>query len=221
MMGPKARRHLYQGFDRLGVQVVSGSTVTKVRPDGVDLADGNAIPADVVLWTSGVEVTPLASDAGITTDEHGRIITDGSLRSVSHPEVFAVGDAAAVRQRWGTIHGTCQSGIPTGAFAAQEIARQLAGRAPRRFRFGYIHQPVSIGRRDAVIQFTFADDTPRRAYLRGRPAILYKQFVSSSPVYTYRLAKRLKISARLLASTGGKRNHDHPGRGDRDDTRRG
>jgi len=208
MMGPKARRHLYQGFERLGVRVVSGSMVTKVRPDGVDLADGSSIPADVVLWTSGVQVTPLASDSGITTDEHGRVITDANLRSVSHPEVFAVGDAAAVRQHWGTIHGTCQSGIPTGAFAAQEIARQLAGRAPRRFRFGYIHQPVSIGRHDAVIQFTFANDTPRRAYLAGRPAILYKQLVSSSPIYTYRLAKRLKISVRMLASTGGKRNHD-------------
>jgi NADH dehydrogenase FAD-containing subunit len=205
MMGPKACRHLYQGFERLGVGVVSGLMVTKVRPDGVDLADGSSIPADMVLWTSGVEVTPLASDAGISTDEHGRVITDASLRSVSHPEVFAVGDAASVRQRWGTIHGTCQSGIPTGAFAAEEIARQLAGRAPRPFQFGYIHQPVSIGRRDAVIQFTFADDTPRRAYLTGRPAILYKQFVSSSPIYTYRLAKRLKVSARMLASTGGKR----------------
>jgi NADH dehydrogenase FAD-containing subunit len=205
MMGPKARRHLYQGFERLGVHVVSGCLVTKVRPDGVDLADGNSIPADAVLWTSGVEVTPLASDAGITTDQHGRVITDASLRSVSHPEIFAVGDAAAVRQPWGTIHGTCQSGIPTGAFAAEEIARQLAGRTPKPFRFGYIHQPVSIGRRDAVIQFTFADDTPRRAYLAGRPAILYKQCVSSSPIYTYRLAKRLKVSARMLASTGGRR----------------
>jgi len=206
MMGPKARRHLYDGFTRLGVTAMSGSLVTKVRPDGLDLANGTTIPTDVVLWTSGVEVPPLASDAGITTDRHGRVVTDGSLRSVSHPEVFAVGDAAAVRQRWGTIHGTCQSGIPTGAFAAQEIARQLAGRPPRRFRFGYIHQPVSIGRRDAVIQFTNADDTPRRWYLKGRPAILYKHLVSSSPIYTYRLAKRLKLSARMLASTGGKRN---------------
>ncbi|WP_030437100.1 NAD(P)/FAD-dependent oxidoreductase [Actinoplanes subtropicus] len=205
MMGPRARDHLYRGFERLGVAVVPGVRVTKVRPDGVDLADGGSFPADVVLWTSGVEVTPVAGAAGLSIDEHGRVITDTSLRSVSHPQVFAVGDAAAVRQRWGTIHGTCQSGIPTGAFAAQEIARQLAGREPRPFRFGYVHQPVSIGRRDAVIQFTFADDTPRRAYLTGRPAILYKQFVSSSPIYTYRLARRLKVSARMLAGTGGRR----------------
>ncbi len=206
MMGPKARRHLYDGLTRLGVTVVSGSLVTKVRPDGVDLSDGSSVPTDVVLWTSGVEVPPLASDAGITTDRYGRVVTDASLRSVSHPEVFAIGDAAAVCQAWGTIHGTCQSGIPTGAFAAQEIARQLAGRAPRPFRFGYIHQPVSIGRRDAVIQFTNADDSPRRWYLKGRPAILYKHLVSSSPIYTFRLAKHLKVSNRMLSSSGGRRS---------------
>jgi NADH dehydrogenase FAD-containing subunit len=172
----------------------------------VDLADGTAIFADAVLWTSGVQVPSLASDAGITTDQHGRVVTDASLRSVSHPDIVAIGDAAVIRQNWGTIHGTCQSGIPSGAFAAEEIVRHLAGRAPKPFRFGYVHQPVSIGRRDAVIQFTYPDDSPRRWYLAGRPAILYKELVSSSPIYTYRLAKRLKLPARMLASTGGRRN---------------
>jgi NADH:ubiquinone reductase (H+-translocating) len=210
MMGPKARRHLYNGLARLGVTVVSGSLVTKVRPDGVDLSNGSSVPAEVVLWTSGVEVPPLASDAGITTDRYGRIVTDASLRSVSHPEIFAIGDAAAVCQAWGTVHGTCQSGIPTGAFAAAEIARQLAGKAPKPFRFGYFHQPVSIGRRDAVIQFTNADDSPRRWYLKRRPAIVYKQLVSSSPIYTFRLAKHLKVSNRMLSSSGGK--HTRPER---------
>jgi NADH dehydrogenase FAD-containing subunit len=205
MMGRRARRHLYRGFDRLGVTVIPGATVTKVRPDGVDLAEGPSIPCDAVLWTSGVHVPPLASDAGIATDEHGRVVTDQSLRSISHPDVYAVGDAAAIRQPWGTIHGTCQSGIPTGAFAAEEIARQLAGRTAKRFRFGYLHQPVSIGRRDAVIQFTFADDTPRRWYLAGRAAILYKHLVSSSPIYTYALGRHVNVPARSLSSSGGRR----------------
>lgn len=199
MMGPRARRRLYRGFERLGVTVTAGATVTKVRPDGVDLADGSSIGSDLVLWTSGVRVPPLAGAAGIDVDEQGRVITDAALRSVSHPDVFAAGDAAAVRQAWGTVHGTCQSGIPSGEFVAEEIARQLAGHAPKAFRFGYIHQPVSIGRRDAVIQFTHADDTPRRMYLAGRPAIAYKQFVSSSPVQTYALARRLGVPYRTLA----------------------
>ena len=170
MMGPRARAHLDRGLQRLGVVVWSGVQIAKVLPDEVELADGRSVPGDAVLWTCGVRVAPLAREAGLTTDGHGRVVTDGSLRSVSHPQIFAIGDATAIRQSYGVIHGTCQSGIPTGAFAAEEIARQLAGKPRKAFRFGYIHQPVSIGRRDAVIQFTFADDTPRRWYLAGRAA---------------------------------------------------
>ncbi len=211
MMGPRARAYLDRGLQRLGVVVWSGVEIAKVLPDAVELADGRSVPGDTVLWTCGVRVAPLARQAGLTTDGHGRVVTDGTLRSVSHPRIFAIGDAAAVKQSYGVIHGTCQSGIPTGAFAAEEITRQLSGKPRRTFRFGYLHQPVSIGRRDAVIQFTFADDTPRRWYLAGRPAILYKQLVSSSPIHFYRMAKRFTIPARTLASTGGRTNRpvDH------------
>lgn len=203
MMGLRALRHLHRGFERLGVEVVAARVVA-VHEDRVELADGGPIASDLTLWTSGVEVPSLAGAAGIKVDEHGRVLTDAGLRSVSHPEVYAVGDAAAVSQGWGVVHGTCQSGIPTGAFVAEEIARRLRGRSSKRFRFGYIHQPVSIGRRDAVIQFTHADDTPRRGYLAGRAAVLYKQMVSSSPIHTYRLARRLKVPARALSSSGGR-----------------
>ena len=57
-----------------------------------------------------------------------------------------------------------------------------------------------------MIQFVYGDDTPRRWYLTGRAAISYKETVSSSPIKTYGLAKRLAISSRMLATTGGKRN---------------
>jgi NADH dehydrogenase FAD-containing subunit len=69
----------------------------------------------------------LAANAGLATDDRGRILTDTALRSVSHPEVYAVGDAAAVRQSYGVIHGTCQSGNPTAAHAAASIARIVKG----------------------------------------------------------------------------------------------
>ncbi len=107
----------------------------------------------------------------------------------------AVGDAAAVRQGWGEIHGTCQSGIPTGAHAADNVARLIAGRAAKPFRFGYIHQPVSLGRHDAVIQFTKPDDSPRRWYLTGKRAVRYKELVTSSPPVTYRLPRRFTLDA--------------------------
>lgn len=120
--------------------------------------------------------------------------------------MYAIGDAAAIAQSYGVIHGTCQSGIPSGAYVAEAIARQLAGKRPKPFRFGYLHQPVSLGRRDAVIQFTYPDDTPRRWRLAGPAAILYKKAVTASPLTTFRLAKKMAIPTGMLASTGGRRN---------------
>lgn len=202
MMGPRARAHLHRALDRLGVTVRTGRRVTKVLPDAVELDGGALVPAQLCLWTTGVRVSPLAADAGIAVDDRGLVLLDETLRSVSHPNIHAVGDAAAVRQAWGQVHGTCQSGMPTAQHTADTIARLLRGKPARPFRFGYVHQPVSLGRRDAVIQFTHADDTPRRAYLRGRAAVRYKEAVSGSPITTYRLSKRMNVTSTL--SRGGR-----------------
>ncbi|MFI9511131.1 NAD(P)/FAD-dependent oxidoreductase [Nocardia sp. NPDC052566] len=202
MMGDKARAYLNKAMDRLGIVRTVGATITKVLPDAVELATGERVPADLTLWTTGVRVSPLATQAGIETDARGLIVVDPTLKSVSHPSIRAIGDAAAVRQAWGQIHGTCQSGMPTAAYTADALARQLRGKAVEPFRFGYFHQPVSLGRKDAVIQFTKADDTPGRFYLTGRAAVMYKQAVSSSPVPSMKLSKKMTVSAQL--SKGGR-----------------
>ncbi|WP_040866144.1 NAD(P)/FAD-dependent oxidoreductase [Nocardia exalbida] len=202
MMGTKARAYLHRALDRLGVTRQTGRTVVKVLPDAVELAGGELVHTDLTLWTAGVRVSPLAAQAGIETDPHGLIVVDPTLKSVSHPTIHAIGDAAAVRQAWGRIHGTCQSGMPTAAYTADVIARQLRGKRVRPFRFGYFHQPVSIGRKDAVIQFTKADDRPRRGYLAGRAAVRYKEAVSGSPVPVFTLSKRMTVSVTL--SKGGR-----------------
>ncbi|OSP38915.1 FAD-dependent oxidoreductase, partial [Streptomyces sp. 13-12-16] len=191
---PKARAHLDAAFARLGVRVRSGVEVAKVLPDGVELADGSGIPADAVLWTSGTRVPPLAAAAGLTVDERGRVVTDSALRSVSHPDVYAVGDAAAIRQGYGVMHGTCQGGMPTGVHAALSILRVLAGREPKPFRFGYYHTPVSLGRNDAVVQFTHPDDSPRRMVLTGKRAVKYKEAVTAAPWPTFARMKKMPVS---------------------------
>ncbi|TQS45922.1 NAD(P)/FAD-dependent oxidoreductase [Cryptosporangium phraense] len=178
-LGPKAKAHLDRALDRLGIHVRRAEIVA-IDADGVTLADGH-LPADAVLWTSGVRVSPLAAKAGLDVDERGRIRTGPTLRSLSHPDVVAIGDAAAIRQSYGVLHGTCQSGMPTGAYAAWAIARALAGKPVKPFRFGYLHVPISLGRRDAVVQFTHPDDSPKRLALTGGLARWYKETVSGSP----------------------------------------
>ncbi|WP_268958741.1 NAD(P)/FAD-dependent oxidoreductase [Nonomuraea aridisoli] len=205
MMGPGARAYLGRSLERLGVEVRAGVQVTKVLPGGVELAGGEHLDAEATLWTAGTRGLPLAAASGLSVDPRGRIVVDAALRSVSHPDVYAVGDAAAVSLPFGVLHGTCHSGVPMGLHAGDVLAGELRGRAPRPFRFGYFHQPVSLGRRDAVIQFTRPDDSPRRWYLTGRLAVAYKETVSNSPFPTFRLLKRGLMPVRALALTAGAR----------------
>lgn len=193
-MNARAAAHVRAALDRLGVRVRGGADVVKVLAGSVELADGESIAADAVLWTGGTRVAPLAAAAGLEVDGRGRIVTDRALRSVSHPEVYAVGDAAAIRQGYGVMHGTCQGGMPTGVHAALSIDRVLRGKQPKPFRFGYYHTPVSLGRGDAVVQFTRPDDSPRRICLVGAVAIRYKETVTGSPWPTYGRMKKMPAS---------------------------
>ncbi|WP_327583050.1 FAD-dependent oxidoreductase [Nonomuraea sp. NBC_00507] len=203
MMGEKARAYLDAALERLGVEVRAGVDVAKVLPDAVELAGGELIHSDATLWTTGTSGLPVAAESGLTVDKRGRIVVDSALRSVSHPDVYAVGDAAAITQPFGVMHGTCQGGIPTGLHAADSLAATLRGKTPKPFRFGYIHQPVSLGRKDGVIQFTRPDDSPRRWFLTGRAAVVYKETVSSSPIPTFKLLKRGLVPVWMFALTAG------------------
>ncbi|SEE78245.1 NADH dehydrogenase, FAD-containing subunit [Streptomyces sp. 2131.1] len=193
-MNGKAAAHVRAALDRLGVRVRSGVEVVKVLAGSVELAGGESIAADAVLWTGGTRVAPLAAAAGLEVDGRGRVVTDRALRSVSHPEVYAIGDAAAISQGYGVMHGTCQGGMPTGVHAALSIVRVLGGKEPKPFRFGYYHTPVSLGRGDAVVQFTRPDDSPRRICLVGKAAVRYKETVTASPWPTYGRMKKMPAS---------------------------
>ncbi|MFI2365365.1 NAD(P)/FAD-dependent oxidoreductase [Promicromonospora sp. NPDC019610] len=202
-LNARARTYLRGALDRLGVTVRTGADAVRVRPDAVELAGGERVAADVVLWTGGARVSPLAAVAGLEVDDRGRIVTDAALRSVSHPDVWAIGDAAAIRQGYGVMHGTCQGGMPTGVHAALSIDRLVRGKEPKPFRFGYYHTPVSLGRADAVVQFTHPDDSPRRISLTGRTAMRYKETVTASPWPTYGRMKKVPASGAFWP-TGGR-----------------
>ncbi|WP_190813757.1 NAD(P)/FAD-dependent oxidoreductase [Saccharopolyspora pogona] len=174
----RGQDYLRRTFDRLGVEVREHARVSEVRADGLVLADGERLGADIVVWTAGFKVLDLAREAGFAVDDHGRLIVDEMLRSVSHPEVTGIGDAAAVRMRSGQeLRMACATGLPSTQHAMRAIADRLAGRSPRPLRFRYVNQCISLGRRDGLIQFVRADDSPREAVLTGRKAALYKEAI--------------------------------------------
>ena len=177
-LSERGRKHLHGAFDRLGIELVENARVAAVDADGLKLDDGDRVAADVVVWTTGFEVSPLAAEAGFAVDAHGRMQVDATLRSTSHPEVYAVGDAAAVRRTSGQeLRMACATGLPAAAHAVRSLKARLEGHEPKPLRFRYINQCISLGRNDALIQFVHADDSPRKAVLTGRAAARYKETI--------------------------------------------
>jgi len=172
----RGSRYLDRTFRRLGIEVRDQVRVAEVRADGVVLADGEHIGADTVVWTTGFEVPPLARAAGFAVDANGRMVIDETLRSVSHPEVYAIGDAAAARRVDGQeLRMACATGLPASAQGVRALADRMAGREPKPLHFRYFNQCISLGRRDALVQFVRADDSPVEAILTGRLAAVYKE----------------------------------------------
>ncbi|OSP44244.1 oxidoreductase, partial [Streptomyces sp. 13-12-16] len=121
-LSARGRRHLRKVVDRLGVTVHERTSVTAVGADHVTTADGRSLPAAVTLWTTGFAVHPLAGATTLETTGTGQIVVDATMRSLSHPEVYAVGDAALVQGPGDKpLRMSCASGVPTAWQAADAI----------------------------------------------------------------------------------------------------
>ncbi|KAB1988215.1 NAD(P)/FAD-dependent oxidoreductase [Streptomyces triticiradicis] len=177
-LSAKGRAHLRKVTDRLGIEVHEHTTVTAVAADAVTTADGRTVPAAVTVWTTGFAVHPIAGATALETTERGQIVVDTTMRSVSHPDVYAVGDAAmAIGPQDKPLRMSCASGVPMAWQAADAIAARLAGTEVPRVSIRYFQQCVSLGRKDGLIQFVTADDRAVDRALTGRTAALYKELI--------------------------------------------
>ncbi|MEU0378541.1 FAD-dependent oxidoreductase [Streptomyces cyaneofuscatus] len=176
-LSPKGRHHLRKVCDRLGITVHEHTTVTAVSADHVTTTAGD-IPASVTIWTTGFAVHPIAQATALKTDTTGRIEVDSTMRSLSHPDVYAIGDAALVMgPNDKPLRMSCASGVPTAWQAADSVASRLTGTKPTTVPLRYFNQCISLGRKDGLIQYVTADDQSRPAALTGKTAALYKELV--------------------------------------------
>ena len=162
-----ARGHVAAALDRLGVARRENLRVTAVEPGRILWAGGH-LDADTVVWTAGFAPSPLAAQAGLAVSDAGQVVVDEALRSVSHPFVFAAGDAACVPRAASPYGAYAATG--TGATAGRNAALDLAGSAPEPLDLGYAFLSASLGRRNAVIHFLRSDGSPRNQVLAGRVA---------------------------------------------------
>jgi NADH:ubiquinone reductase (H+-translocating) len=149
-------------LERLGVEVRTGVRVTGLDPDGVTLGT-ERIEAKNVLWAAGVKASPLADSLETERDPTGRIVVRDDLTLDDHPEVFVIGDLAAVRQDGSSVPGVAPAAIQEGRHAASNIARAVAGESHAPFRYVDKGSLATIGRAAGVADFG-------RLRLRGFPA---------------------------------------------------
>ncbi len=186
-LSERGRDHLRRSFDRLGVEVRSGAKAVAVRDGAVELADGGTVQTDLVVWATGFGVPDLAARSSIAVDAGGRVVVDDTLRSVSHPDVYAVGDSAAVHHTDGSpLRMSCATGLPLGQYVGDVIAARASGQQPRPRRFRYVIRCVSLGRNDGLIQFVDAHDRPHERILTGRVAARFKELVVRGAAFTAR-----------------------------------
>ncbi|MFC4530933.1 NAD(P)/FAD-dependent oxidoreductase [Sphaerisporangium dianthi] len=177
-LSPKGRAHLRKVFGDLGITVHEHATVTGVEADRVVTADGRAVPAAVTVWTTGFAVHPIAEATALEVAGTGQIVVDGTMRSVSHPEVYAIGDAAMVMGPGDKpLRMSCASGIPVAWQAAGAITARLTGGKLPDAQIRYFNQCISLGRKEGLIQYVTADDRAVSAALTGRFAAVYKELV--------------------------------------------
>ncbi|MBF9132605.1 FAD-dependent oxidoreductase [Plantactinospora sp. S1510] len=177
-LSPRGRAHLRKVFGKLGITVYEQAAVTAVEADRVATADGRVIPAAVTVWTAGFAVHPIAKQSALEVSGTGRIVVDETMRAVSHPDVYAVGDAAlALGAGNKPLRMSCASGSPMAWQAADSIAARLTGGKLPKAPLRYFNQCISLGRREGVIQYVTADDRAVPAALTGRLAAVYKELV--------------------------------------------
>ncbi|QKG23482.1 NAD(P)/FAD-dependent oxidoreductase [Actinomadura verrucosospora] len=184
-LSDKAQRHLRGALDRLGITVHDHADITRVEAEGAVTGAGEQIRAQVTVWTAGFAVHPIAAATALEVSGSGRIVVDAGMRSVSHPDVYAVGDAALAEGAGGEpLRMSCASANPMAWLAADVIAARLTGRKVPQTTIGYSVQCISLGRRDGIIQRVTADDQVTSTVFTGRTAARIKEMVCASAAWS-------------------------------------
>ena len=154
MFKPDIRSYTQEALSKRGVEVMTGEVVESVSPEKVTLKSGAVLSAHTLVWGAGLQGNALIRSLGLELERGNRIAVDGELRIPSHPEVFAVGDIAAITDAK-TEQVLPQLGsvaLQSGEHAGETIARTVEGKETEPFKYRDKGTMATIGRGAAVVQ---------------------------------------------------------------------
>ena len=135
-----------------GFKIIFKDPCAEITARGIVCASGKTIKSRTVIWTSGVLPSPI-----ITTPElprqKDRIIVEPFLNLKDFPEVFVLGDQAAVAdKKFGLLPTSAQAAAEEGNFVGKNIARLILGQPLKSFQYFHKGDLVSIGKWKALAQ---------------------------------------------------------------------
>jgi NADH dehydrogenase len=155
-ISPELGDYVVEKFRQRTIDVRLGVGVTSVSESSVTLTNGEVIPTRTVVWTAGIEVNPLLRSVSLPKDRHGALEVNTYLQVQGHPNIFALGDCAAVPMADGGFYApTAQNAIREGPVAAANIETLVRGKDPtllKAFDYKPIGSLASLGQRQAVAQ---------------------------------------------------------------------
>ncbi len=188
-LGKSVASSIRSSLQLLGVEIIDQTSVTAVRAQSVVTDQGGKLACDLCLWTGGFVAPSLAREAGLAVNERNQIVVDPFLRSISHPEIYAIGDAAHPRENPGVpmVRMSAVTATIMGAHGADCLSAILRGKTPRPLSFAYIGQGIALGRHNAIGFNNYPDDKPIPPYFTGWLGYLIREgFVRYLAIATQR-----------------------------------
>jgi NADH dehydrogenase len=139
-------------LEQLGVEVRLGTPVTALDAAGVSVG-AERIEARTVIWGAGVIASPASQWLGAETDRAGRVKVEPDLSVPGHPDIFVIGDTAAINDANGNpLPGVAPVAKQQGNYVAALLIARRDGRTTAPFRYRDLGSLATIGRKRAVIQ---------------------------------------------------------------------
>ncbi len=158
-MGEKLGKKAQARLEKMGVEIQLNAMVTDVDRNGITVKDPDGttrrIECATKVWSAGVSASPLgkqmADQSTAEVDRAGRLKVGPDLSVPGYPNVFVIGDMAAVEG----VPGMAQGAIQGGKYVANTIKAELQGADPfEREPFDYFDKGsmATVSRFSAVAQ---------------------------------------------------------------------
>jgi NADH dehydrogenase len=203
MFKPNLREYTAKALAKRTVDVKTGTAVSSVSPTRVTLKSGDELAAHTLVWGAGLQGNELVQSLGLELQRGNRIGVGPDLTLPDHPEVYVIGDVAAITDsKSGQVLPQLGSvALQSGEHAGETIAQRIAGNKTKPFAYRDKGTMAAIGRGAAVVQF-----------LRGRTMTGLKAQLAWGTVHLALLPTNEDRAKAVVSWAGAAMTHQRAGR---------